>query len=148
MCIIRFLSHWYGYMDSFMDLWCCRVFDVFMQVFHRRSYSMHLYLLWKFFDLIVTHLFWIWTIHTRGTTSIPRRSNIPDNKYGDSTGEYKLQFIWSSSVFKHLSESKLQYSIFLVGSTIWLSEVLVWNNQISSNRRHVDFICSVLLLIH
>ena len=51
-----------------------------------------------------THLFWIWTIQTRETTSICRRCNIPDNKSGESMRDQSKR--WEHLVSKDQSGSR------------------------------------------
>ena len=73
--------------------------------------------------LSFTHLFWIWTIQTKGTTYVCRRCNIPDYKYDDSAGEQcKSQLIWSPSVLELLFEFRLHLQLSSVIFSIWLSE--------------------------
>ena len=65
--------------------------------------------------LSFTHLFWIWTIQTRGTSSVHRRWNIPTYKSGDLAGEWiyvsvDLIFFSSSTLVRIQAPSPTLFS--------------------------------------
>ena len=72
-----------GSFDVLFCLTCLQVhrfmIKVVFQVFTTFREGLH--------PLSFTHLFWIWTIQTRGIDSVHRGCNIPDYKYGESIGE-------------------------------------------------------------
>ena len=137
----------YRWFYGSFDVFLCLIFFTGIQVLHH-SYIPGIYnIQGRSSTELFIHLFWIWTIQTRGTASVHKRCDIPHKKFGDSTRE-ELQQIGSSLAFKHLSESKLQLLIISVRSTIWPSWVLSWYHQISSDLSYPDLLFSLLLLIY
>ena len=97
----------------------------------------------------VIHLFWIWTIQTKGTTSVRRRWNIPAYKSGDSAGEWiyvsvDLIFLISSTLVQIQSPSPTLFSQ-ICHLTRW---ILVWNFQICLELNYSNLLCSLLFSIY